>query len=395
MPENRAARDRNDLPADHPFVGKVLTVDGPVSPDTLGMTLTHEHLLLAIASWLMTPTDAHGTVAGPEDPVTLENLWWVNQFPSSVRDNLLLDDIDLAVEEVRAYVSDGGRSMVDVTPQGLINDRRDLRRIARAAGLQLVASTGYYAAHNRPSGFAEREIDDIADEFVRDILDGYPGTDLHAGIIGEIGIEGPGRRGRPRGIASIIELLPGDEKLLRASARASRRSGAAISLHPPAHVYRGIGAAGAIHGILDIWEDEGADLSRVAVGHLDRDVWETVDSMASIAERGAYVQYDQWGYEGSIHLGLTWPSDWQRMQIMRGLIGEGFGDRLLWAHDTCEKRQLRKFGGPGYGHIPRIVVPSMRRLGVSQSAIDTILIDNPARLLTIRPPAGPMRNVIA
>ena len=141
-----------DLPGDHRFVGQVLTVDGPVAPEALGVTITHEHLLLSIASWLLPATDDRGSVADPESKVTNENLWWVNQFPSSVRDNLIFDDMDLAVNEVKEYVNDGGRSMVDVTPQGLVADRRDLQRIARAAGVCLVTSTGYYAAHNRPTG---------------------------------------------------------------------------------------------------------------------------------------------------------------------------------------------------------------------------------------------------
>ena len=106
-----------------------------------------------------------------------------------------------------------------------------------------------------PPEFAEREIDDIADEFVRDVLTGYPGTDIHAGIIGEIGIEGRGKNGRPRGIASIAELTLGDEKLY-GPLRASRGWGTVLIPSTGRHAC-GIGAAGVIHGILDLLEEEG------------------------------------------------------------------------------------------------------------------------------------------
>jgi phosphotriesterase-related protein len=367
--------------------GRVLTVDGPVAPEELGRTLTHEHLFIDATGWLMPATDPRLTDR-VDEPVGFDNLWWVRRFPSSSRDNLVLDDYETTCREVQAFADEGGGTIVDVTPTGMIPDRTLLRRIARETGIRIVAATGYYAYVSRPPGFDDRSVDDIAAELVRDITVGFPGTDIRAGIIGEIAIEGgprPASEEWPWGIRSIRDLGVGDEKLLRAAARAQVATGAAITLHPPAATRRGIGTTAVMQDVLDILVEEGADPRRVVVGHLDRDRWETVDSLAGLAARGVYIQFDQWGYEGYVQNSWVFPSDDDRVRLTKGLLAEGLGRQLLWSHDVCEKRMWRRYGGQGYGHVLRFVVPILRAQGVPQSAIDEILVDNPARMLALGP----------
>ena len=54
---------------------------------------------------------------------------------------------------------------------------------------------------------------------------------------------------------------------------------------------------------------------------------------------------------------------------------------MLISHDICGLTRLIKFGGHGYGHIFRNILPMMRRRGFTQAEIDAILVDNPRRLL--------------
>jgi phosphotriesterase-related protein len=49
---------------------------------------------------------------------------------------------------------------------------------------------------------------------------------------------------------------------------------------------------------------------------------------------------------------------------------------------------LRTYGGYGYDHILRDIVPALRRGGVSDGDIQTILVDNPRRVLTVPPDPG-------
>ena len=87
---------------------------------------------------------------------------------------------------------------------------------------------------------------------------------------------------------------------------------------------------------------------------------------------GAGREYDIPGY-----------SDAQRMDVIKRLVGEGYGDRIVIAHDICSKHRLVRYGGHGYGHILENIVPRMRRRGLSEREVDAIVVENPARILAL------------
>jgi len=363
-----------------------MTVLGPVDSGTLGRTMTHEHLFFRSSS--LTAPAIPLDVDDDASPLGPDNLWLVRRSPGRSRDNKRLDDFEAARSELAHFLADGGGTIVEVTTRGIGPDPVSLRRLAEASGVRIVAGTGYYNARVRPPGFADRSVEEVAAELTGDVIDGFSGTDVHAGVIGELAIEGPGPR---PGVRDIGQLDPGDVLLLRAAAVAQRRSGVPVIVHPPEARIPGVPATSVIHGVLDILQEAGADLGRVVVAHLDRDTWETVDSLASLGDRGVYLALDQWGYEGyrlksSSIVPWLYPSDAQRVRLTKGLIGEGFGSRLLLSHDVCDKIQWRRHGGGGYAHILRFIQPVLRAERISQAAIDEILIANPARLLTLQPP---------
>jgi phosphotriesterase-related protein len=45
------------------------------------------------------------------------------------------------------------------------------------------------------------------------------------------------------------------------------------------------------------------------------------------------------------------------------------------------KTQLHAYGGMGYDHLLRRIVPALRSRGVTSSMLDAMLVDNPRRLL--------------
>lgn len=377
------ARERAAGPGPHrPFAGQVLTVRGPIDPAQLGRTMTHEHLFF---------TSALFAEAGPpnsaveSDALSSDNLWLVRRHARLSRDNKNLQDFEAVRAELAHFVADGGGSIVDVTTKGLAPNPTALRRLSEATGVNIIAATGYYRAAVRPAGFRERSVEDLAAELVRDILEGFEGTGVHAGVIGELAIEGP-----LVGVRHIGDLDPGDVLLLQAAALAQRRTGAAIIIHPPATAIRGVPGTAAAHGVLDILEAAGVDLHRVVMGHLDRDPWETVDTLASLGRRGVFLALDQWGYEGYLLDSTPWllPSDADRIRMVKGLVAAGFARQLLLSHDLCDKFQWRRFGGGGYSHLLRFIVPVMLFEGLAQGVIDEILVDNPARMLAFAPAAA-------
>ena len=340
--------------------GLVQTVLGPVRPDDLGPTMTHEHLVIDFLCMFDQPSDP-GERSKAFEPVTLENLGWVRYNPFKNRDNLQRLDEDTAVSEASLYKEAGGRSIVDATTIGIGRDPEALARIARATGLNVVMGAGYYVDAVHPEGMDDRTELDIANEMIADITRGVGDTGVKAGIVGELGCSWP--------------LTRNERKVLRAGARAQRQTGVAILIHP------GRNETAPLE-ILDVLAEAGADISRVIMGHLDRTIFD-MDTLLELAERGSYLEYDLFGWEVS-HYPLSdkdMPNDAQRIGFVKRLIEEGYASRILLAHDIFGKHSLAKYGGYGYAHILRNIVPRFREKGVSEEDIHSMLVANPARVL--------------
>ncbi|MFC1938782.1 hypothetical protein ACFLWM_01320 [Chloroflexota bacterium] len=137
--------------------------------------------------------------------------------------------------------------------------------------------------------------------------------------------------------------------------------------------------------IIRILDDAGADLTRTVISHVDMFGYSR-STLHKIVDAGCYVEYDTFGHEGlhPLYLGhiLAAPSDMQRIYDIVELIKEGYLSHLLMSTDHCFKHLLASYGGYGYAHILRDVVPMLRNVGVTNEQIKTMLVENPKRLLT-------------
>jgi len=349
------------------LTGKAQTVLGIVDPDSLGITLPHEHLLIDMSTYFIEPTEACEKKLAHE-PVRLENLGWVTTHFVSNLDNIILTDENLAIKEALLYKWAGGNTIVEMSSIGLARDPLGLARISRATGLNVVMGAGYYVGASYPPGLATKTEEEIAEGIIRDITVGVDNTGIRAGIIGEIGCSTP--------------LEERERKVLRASAVAQRRTGAPLNIHPP----RG---NDTILEIIKILADAGADLNRTIISHCDASGYSQT-TLHRLADAGCYIEFDGFGFpavpfpaffcpEGSL-IGL--PSEVWRINEIKHLIGEGYLNRMLISHDVCLKIKYVTYGGCGYAHILRNVVPWMRRGGLSDDQINTMLIENPKRILS-------------
>lgn len=353
----------------------VMTVLGPIPVHQLGITMTHEHCLVDVAVWFAEPSEA-SRKRDMDRPVEMSMLSDLRRRPfSTTRHNLILDDEDLTIHELEWFRRAGGNSIVDTTVIGLGRDPQALQRISRATGINIVMGTGFYVENAHPDYVREMDAEQLSDIMVRDVIEGVGDTGVRCGVIGEIGLSGiPKEAGRRK----IGAMTPEEEKVLRAAARASLRTGAAVSVHlDPIEPRAALPA-------IDVLEDEGLDPARMIIGHMDQ--VHDVEYHLATAARGVYLEYDsfgrehysdEWGYD------FDWGHDSWRVRFAARLIAEGYGDRLVVAQDVCLKTDLRTYGGNGYGHFLMHMVPTLRSLGVTAEAIETILIENPARVLAM------------
>ena len=108
---------------------------------------------------------------------------------------------------------------------------------------------------------------------------------------------------------------------------------------------------------------------------------EDYDYADSLAKRGAYIVFDQFGMELMTYEGTFLPSDELRIRTVQEQIRRGNLEHILLSHDVAFKICLTRWGGFGYAHILENIVPRLRQKGISQEQIDTILIENPKRFL--------------
>ena len=120
----------------------------------------------------------------------------------------------------------------------------------------------------------------------------------------------------------------------------------------------------------------------MALSHCDQLI--EPDWHARIAERGVLLSFDTFGSESYYDAdGSQEPRDTERIDCLLRLLDTGRAEQLLVAHDICTRLQLQRYGGWGYDHIPRSVVPRLLRAGAAPADIDRMLVDNPRRFLTI------------
>jgi phosphotriesterase-related protein len=310
--------------------GRVQTVRGPIDPADMGWTLPHEHT--AIALW------------------HVPNRWdyWE-----------LRRDEPIITEELAAFRAAGGGAVVDLTLPGVGRDPGWLLRLSEVTGLNVVMGSGWYRDAYYPveALIDRRSVDSLADEIVREAAEGVGESGVRPGIIGEIGTDKPW-------------ISPREERVHRAAARAARRTGLAITTH----------AVQSTVGLdqLDVFEAEGADLSRVAIGHADSNP--SLDYHRAIVERGASVEFD---FLGMSFTPLERHGEGRIAESICELLARGHVERVLLSQDVCHDSQLRRYGGNGYTYLADSFLPRLRQAGVSEDELRTITVDNPRRLLTI------------
>ena len=364
------------------LTGMAQTVLGPIAAERLGMTMPHEHLFVDVTCMFDLPREATER-ARAYQPFTLENAGWIRYNYFRHYDNLLLIDEETTCNEVELFKRAGGNTSVEVTTPGIGRDPLALARVARATGINVIMSTGYYVAPTHPSAVKTQNEEEIACWMIAEIRDGAC-LESGAGSAQDWEAE-THKTGIRAGIIKVGATYPltrEEKKVLRAAAEAQRETGAAITVHVGRHDR-------SAHEIVEVLTAARAELERVVLDHLDLRV-EHLTTLDDLARTGCYLEFDLFGHEISYYP-LTkrdMPSDAQRLDILAHVRELGCIERVLISQDICTKHRLVRYGGHGYGYICGCVVPRMRERGFSEQQIETILVKNPARVLAFGPPRG-------
>jgi phosphotriesterase-related protein len=310
------------------------TVLGPCTPDDLGVTLMHEHLMIGWPGW---EADAAA--------------------PPFQRKEVLKLCID-RMQELKAL---GLRTFLDPCPIDLARDAEFMAEVAQAAGVHIICATGLYKEDQGATPYFKFRaqfsdaVSEMSDTFIKELTEGIGSSGIKAGIL--------------KVATQAHQISTYETMVLRAAARAAKATGARITTHTDE------GTMGREQ--LDIFAAEGVDPRHVIVGHScgSADLRYHVD----LLDRGCTLGFDRFGLE------ILQP-DRLRTAALIGLLGIGFHQQIVLSHDSvwCWRGRALPLPAellPNWSptHVFKNIVPALRNAGVPQQKIDAMLIDNPRR----------------
>jgi phosphotriesterase-related protein len=315
-------------------MARVETVTGPIDDDRLGTTLIHEHLRFR------------------DEGVPAQ---WPHVYDEEA-------EYDAALSDARAVMEHGIKTLVDPCAMFGGRDVEFSRRIAQETGLQVVLCTGIYTYDHLPHFFDFRDAEAMAELFVHDIEQGIQGTEVKAAFI-KCACDEPG-------------MNENVEKVHRAAAKASNRTGAPIMAHSRP-------ASGTGPEQMRIFEEEDVDPAKVQIAHTgDTD---DLDYIEGLLERGCWIGLDRYG------LDMFLPTD-TRNAILLTLLERGHVDHMFISQDYCStidwfppevEEQLRPTAAPKWSmtFLFEDVIPELKERGMTDDQLNTMMVENPKRWL--------------
>jgi len=308
----------------------VQTVLGPIPASELGFTLVHEHVMCDFI--------------GAEQ--TNRHRWEVEAV------------VKRMLPLLKQLKKRGVTAFIDCTPAYIGRDPRVLKQLAQETGLHIVTNTGYYGGGDDkfvPKHAYGATPDQLADLWVREWIHGIEDTGVKPGFM-KVGID------EIKG--SSDRLSPIDEKLVRASARASRRTNLAVTCHTG-----GGGPAGLT--ATKIFIEERADSGRFIVAHSDG---HGLPINRAVAALGAWVSFDGIGRQPlESHLKLV------------HAMTEKHASRLLLSQDSGWYWVGQQNGGEvrNFNYLSDVFLPALHNSGISEATIRKLMVENPANAFAI------------
>lgn len=318
-------------------MGKVNTVLGPIPTEDLGITAMHEHIGFGLPG------------------CDLDTQWWKKPEES----------FEVTIQKLRRFREHGGKTFVDCTGIGNGRDVDYFQVLSRRTGVNIIAVTGFVAGDSALPYFRNKPVEYLTDLFIHEITVGIDGTGAKAGAV-KVGVSRGGK---------LNEL---DKRIYRAAARAALKTGVPIITHLC------VDAETAIQ----IFAEEGLSLDRVLMGHADDGGYLDEDRDTLIAEKGGWVGFDTIGYDSEMEGAPYWARPRQgRVEHFLRFLDKGYVDRALISADAnCCALGWPGLKGHSVNYLFEEFIPDLRKAGVKEEVFEQLLVDNPAKILTMQEP---------
>lgn len=312
----------------------IMTVNGPIPASEMGITLTHEHVLVDFIG-----ADSTGYHRWDKHEVADRVTPYLNE-----------------IKELQVS------TLVECTPAYLGRDPWLLQSLSEKSGLHIVTNTGYYGAHKNifiPAIFNELSAEEIARIWVDEFENGIEGSGVKPGFI-KIAVD------------ADDTLSKEHLKIITAAALAHQQTGLVIASHTgpdlPAFAQISVLQSYQIEPAAFIWVHAQA-------GSLEGNV--------KAARMGAWISLDNVSLDREV--GSIYDVAWYAERIQQ-LKEAGVLNRVLLSHDAGWYKPGEENGGAfrGFTGIFTALLPALEERGFSSEEIKQLLEINPRNAFTLR-----------
>ena len=268
---------------------------------------------------------------------------------------------DGAIASLRQAKADGVDALIDLTTPDLTRDVRFIEEVSRASGVHVVVATGIWRDATR--SFAARRRRCQRRRLRAGDRVGIGDTSIKAGAI-KVANDEDG-------------ISPALERVLRAAAGASRRTGCPISTHHWAQGEQG-------REQLRVFLEEGASPDRICIGHSANTT--DVDYLESLLRQRVWLSMDRYP-------GRPPRPRWQeRNAAVKTSIDRGWAHRIMLGHDAPATRPIPAgaaeapsddYNLDGLLFLTRVGLPALFADGMPQATVDLMTRDVLRRFLSI------------
>ena len=332
------------------------TVNGPIKKSELGFTLMHEHIFCDLRE-----PEKRNNLLNDHEEITIKNRFEVDYYENKNQQNLILNEYEKATEELKIYKEFGGKTMVELSTIGINPEPIKLSKISQETGVNIILGTGCYTEDYLDEQTLNFSIEDLRMLMSQHLQDGFDGTNIRAGLIGELGCS--------------WHLKETEKKSLHAALEIQDETGVTVSIHPGRH-------KDSPQEIIKFLEKFKVNPPKIIICHVDRTLT-NLEDILFILNKGYVLEWDFFGIETSNYWfgKFDLPTDYMRLDLIFELLQKGFDNQITISHDICTRTRLNCYGGHGYSHINKHVVPLMLERGWSEKNIEQLLVTNPANML--------------
>jgi len=309
----------------------VRTVLGDIRPDEMGLTYSHEHIVIE------------------------------ESFPTLANPDFVLNDTDRITTELKEFYQLGGRTVVDTMPANCGRNVLKLATVSHNSNVNIIAPTGIHLEkYYLPDHWRYHlSADELASLFIKDINEGIDEFDYGCPIVK-----------RTPHKAGLIKLATGDEpvtphqqKIFEAVVQTHIETGVPILTHTNS----------GKHAIAqaELFSKLGADINHIVLSHVDKN--KDHGYHKELMQTGVYVEYDS-------HFRWKTEDNWT-YTLLEKLLPE-YSDRIVIGMDMARNTYWKSYGGkPGLAFLLTTFKDELNKRGLMKY-FDQMFYQNPQQLFS-------------